>query len=58
MDSDFMEFGQGLISLENGWTLEKKTGNRIDPNGNVFSNSGELLWSHDLVDPDQEEYDR
>lgn len=52
---DYMEYGQGLISLPNGWALEKETGNRIDPDGRVFNVMGEMLWAPDIVDPEEED---
>lgn len=57
MDEDFMEFGQGLVGLPNGWALEKETGNKVDPEGKVFDKTGDLIWSPDIIDPD-EEYER
>lgn len=50
-----MEFGNGLISLADGWMLERETGNRIDPDGRVFNIMGEMLWSPDIIDPDEDD---
>lgn len=58
MDDEFMEYGQGLVNLPDGWMLETETGNKIDPEGNVYATNGEKIWSRDLIDPDDEEYDR
>ena len=51
---DFMEYGKGLVSLPNGWALDVESGNKIDPEGNVFSEIGELIWSPTIMDPDEE----
>ena len=48
-----MEYGDsGIIALEDGWFLETKTGNTIDPVGRVYDKTGELIY-----DPTIEEYD-
>lgn len=57
MDSDYMEMGEGLIPLSNGWYIDKQSGNKVDVQGNVFDKEGDLIWSPDIVDPD-EEYER
>lgn len=35
-NSDFMEVGNGLIPLEDGWYFDKETGYRVNPEGQVF----------------------
>ncbi len=59
MDDDHMEFGQGLVSLPDGWMMERETGNKIAPNGDVFNLKGERIWSNEIADAYiDEEYDR
>lgn len=54
-DNDFMEMGDSdLVPLPDGWYLEKSTGNKVDPDGNVFSPSGEMIWSSDLDEYDSD----
>lgn len=44
IDDDFIEFGEtGLVPQKDGWFFNKKTGERIDPDGRVFDESGELV---------------
>lgn len=40
---DFMELQNGRVPLENGWFLDKPTGNRIDPSGNVYGPDGSVV---------------
>lgn len=40
---DFMELPNGLVPLKDGWFLERKTGNRIDPSGRVYNDIGEII---------------
>ncbi len=41
---DFMEFGDsGWIPREAGWFVNKNTGERMDPDGNIYNESGELV---------------
>lgn len=52
--SDYMELGDsGLIPQDDGWYMEKSTGNMIDPEGRVYDASGEKVY-----DPSEDDYDR
>lgn len=49
--TDAMEYGDsGLVAMEGGWRKDTKTGNKIDPEGNIFNSKGEMLWNADLED--------
>lgn len=50
-DSDYMEIAGGLIPEEDGWMVDKFTGNRVDPEGRVFDRYGELLFDPGEEDP-------
>lgn len=53
--SDHMELGDtGMIPEEDGWYKDKRNGNRVDPEGRVYDNEGEMIWDPVL----DEEYDR
>ena len=41
---DYMELGEsGLITFNDGWFKDKKTGYMIDPEGNMYDESGEKI---------------
>ena len=42
--SDFMEAGNsGLVPLDEGWWLHIASGNKIAPNGAIYSPAGEVI---------------
>lgn len=50
-DGDFMEFGDSdLVPIDGGWFLNKKTKEKIDPNGRVFDQFGELIFDPKELD--------
>jgi len=51
MSNDFVEFGESnLIPIENGWFLNKKTKEKIDPDGRVFNEKDELVFDPNEFD--------
>jgi len=60
---DFMEIGSSnLVPIENGWLLNKVTGEKIDPEGVIYDKEGHVVF--DPMDEDDyginfdpEEYD-
>lgn len=49
--SDHMELGEShIIPIEDGWFLNKQTGEKRDPEGRVYDKFGELV--HDPFDED------
>ncbi len=49
--SDHMELGEsGLVPEADGWLRNKHTGERISPEGVIYSPDGEVVW-----DPNFEE---
>ena len=51
MADDFMEFGDSdLISIDNGWFLNKRTQEKIDPNGCVYNKDGDLIFDPKELD--------
>lgn len=46
--SDYMELGNtGFVILEDGWYLNKRTGEKISPEGDLYNAAGELVESSD-----------
>lgn len=46
--TDYMEYGDtNLIALPNGWFQDIDTGNKIDPEGRIYSRQGMLLQDVD-----------
>lgn len=44
-NNDFIEFGEtNLVPIENGWFLNKVTKDKIDPEGCVYNEAGELIF--------------
>ncbi len=44
--SDYMELGDtGFIIAEGGWYVNKRTGERISPEGDHYNAAGELIES-------------
>lgn len=41
---DYMEMGSsGLIPIAEGWWLDKATGNKVSPEGKIYSPSGDFV---------------
>lgn len=44
-DNDFIELGDSnLVPIDNGWFLNKETKDKIDSDGRVFNEAGELIF--------------
>lgn len=49
-----MEVGGGLVALDDGWWLHAPTGNKIGPNGVIYSESGEVIGRVSYQDDDDQ----
>ncbi len=54
--SDFMELGQSsMVPIANGWWLDKITGYKISPDGEIFSATGEMIGKVNFEDGPEED---
>lgn len=45
IEDDYMELGDtGLVPIKDGWLLDERTGNTIDPDGRIYNKLNELVW--------------
>lgn len=62
-NDDYIEFGEsGLVPLKDGWYLNRGTGEKISPDGQVFSEDGTLIFDPAELDDipaffSEDEYD-